>query len=511
MVQVGATVSYHDPMDEQPEQSWTASIRSAVHEFVEAVSESSKQLASASERFAVESLQAVESARARSEASAAASQEMARQAQQAAEEARNASAGLQSAVDEAREMVRNEARTSVEQVASQTARISEIGAQVKYDLQQRIEEMVARLEGGTAVHQEAMETAHAATTAAQAAADRIESSVNAVEAAVTAARSAAEEARKAAEQSAEKAGNVSMAVASAQEAAESSRQAASLAEQAGKRSDFAAEAGMLLERLETDYSLLTRLVQELHSRISSLSSISVAPPAPEPVYEPEPVDAPEYTDADAPLAYEAATQAYETPADAYETPAEPYETPVEAYEAPAVEASWQEPVIEAAEPPAEDVSALVTEEPVAAAWPVQPPVDLGATVEEPEPAVIEPEATSQPAWETPEPVMAEPVAPELVAPAMAVAPSIAIFGRVQMTISPVPDFDRLLSLDSALARIDNVHSVTLADYAREEVIFRVELEKAVSVVEFARQLSDTAGVPTEVTEASESTLSIRIG
>ena len=84
MVQVGATVSYHDPMDEQPEQSWTASIRSAVHEFVEAVSESSKQLASASERFAVESLQAVESARARSEASAAASQEMARQAQQAA-------------------------------------------------------------------------------------------------------------------------------------------------------------------------------------------------------------------------------------------------------------------------------------------------------------------------------------------------------------------------------------------------------------------------------------------
>ena len=34
----------------------------------------------------------------------------------------------------------------------------------------------------------------------------------------------------------------------------------------------------------------------------------------------------------------------------------------------------------------------------------------------------------------------------------AASPSITVFGRVQMTISPVPDFDRLLSLDSALAR-----------------------------------------------------------
>jgi hypothetical protein len=43
------------------------------------------------------------------------------------------------------------------------------------------------------------------------------------------------------------------------------------------------------------------------------------------------------------------------------------------------------------------------------------------------------------------------------------------------------------------------------------VIFRVELEKPVSVAEFARQLSETAGVSTDVTEASESTVSIRIG
>ena len=494
MVQVGATVSYHNPMDEKPETSWTTAIRTAVKEFVEAVNESSKQLANASERFAVESLQAVDAARVRSEQSAAASTQMARQAQQAAEEARNASSGLQSAVEEARELMRSEARQTVEQVAGHAARISEIGAQVKNDLQQRIDEMVARLEAGTAGHQEAMETAQAATSAAQAAAERIEASVNAVEAAVAGARHAAEEARSAAVLSEKSLDNASIAVASAQEAAESSRQSASLAEQAGKRSDFAAEASMLLERLETDYSLLTRLVQELHSRISSLSSVTAAPPAP--AYQPLAEGEPEYLE-------EPPVEAYEgTPEAASSWP----EASLETYEqAPEAESSWQEAPVEAIEPQPENVPASEQVDAYApSSWPVHAPEDL----EVPDTTS---EVTSEPVWQpASSPAMPEPVAdvtPEVAVPA---APSITIFGRVQMTISPVPDFDKLLSLDSALARIQGVHSVTLADYAREEVIFRVELEKPVSVVEFAHQLSDTAGVPTEVTEASESTLSIRI-
>jgi hypothetical protein len=489
VVQVGATVSYHNPMDEKSEPSWTIAIRTAVKEFVEAVSDSSRQLANASEQFAVQSLQAMEAARARSEQSAEASAEMARKAQQAADEARGASLGLQSAVEEAREQVRNEARETFEQVASQTAHINEIGAQVKYDLQQRIDEMVARLEAGTAGHQEALETAQAATTAAQAAADRIEGSVNAIESAVASARQAAEEARSAAEQSVQSVGNATMAVASAQEAAESSRQSASLAEQAGQRSDFAAEASMLLERLETDYSLLTRLVQELHTRISSLSTIGAA---------------------------QAAVPASE------KTYAEP---PIEAYEEDHVEEAWQEPEIAytAFEAESFEVEPEGPRQPEtmgtfgASGWPSSPP----ASIEETEEATPVQEAPGT--KESFQAFDAEPKAPE-PAPAVERAPmaerepeaampvpAVSIFGRVQMTISPVPDFDRLLSLDSALARVAGVHSVTLADYAHEEVVFRVELEKPMSVAEFAHQLSETAGVSTNVLEASESAVSIRIG
>ena len=499
MVQVGAAVSYHDSMDEKPEGSWTTVIRGAVKEFVEAVNESSKALASATERFASESLQAVDNARTRSEQSAGASAEMARRAQQAAEDARNTSAGLQAAFEEARERLRNEARLTAEQVASQTAQINEIGAQVKYDLQQRIDEMVARLEAGTAGQNEAMETAQAATAAAQSAAERIEMSVNAVEAAVASARRAAEEARGAADQSEKSVGTASMAVASAQEAAESSRQSASLAEQAGKRSDFAAEASMLLERLETDYSLLTRLVQELHSRISGLSAVSFVPPTPTydaPVDEAEPEE-------EAPEAYAESHDLVET------TPAwqeagwaepsaaiEPHSPDIDTFEPPSNDDPELQPM---PEPAPQSTDALSP-----SSWPVHPPAGL-------EVLPVEPETSNEDIWPTAtQPAMPEPVAMVAPEPSVPVGPSITIFGRVQITISPVPDFDKLLSLDSALARINGVHSVTLADYAREEVIFRVELEKPVSVVEFAHQLSDTAGVPTEVTEASENTLSVRI-
>ena len=538
MVQAGATVSYHNPMDEQPEPSWTTAIRSAVKEFVDAVNESSKQLAGASERFAVDSLQAMDAARMRSEQSAETSAEMARQAREAAEVARSATSSLQAAVEQAKEQVRNEAHQTVEQVATQTARINEIGAQVKYDLQQRIDEMVARLEAGTAGHNEAMETANAATAAAQAAAQRIETSVNAVEAAVSSARRAAEEARTAADHSEKNLSGASEAVATAQEAAEASRQSASLAEQAGKRSDFAAEASILLERLETDYALLTRLVQELHSRISGLSAVSMAPPAPaheppaespaselEPpieAYEPEPEVAPRWNEpefeslesrrvesmveADLPQAFDPQPledmvepmllQTYAT--EPVEEVVEP--TPLQAYTRQPVE-----PPIEPFEDTTE-VQDTYASEPVdslsPSSWPVQSP----DAFEPPADRMVE----SKPVFDTASiPSFSEPVAE--VAPEVSVsAPSITISGRVQMTISPVADFDKLLSLDSALARIAGVHSVTLADYAREEVVFRVELEKPVSVVEFAHQLSDTAGVATEVTEASESTLSIRI-
>jgi hypothetical protein len=88
--------------------------------------------------------------------------------------------------------------------------------------------------------------------------------------------------------------------------------------------------------------------------------------------------------------------------------------------------------------------------------------------------------------------------------------STTIFGRVQVVISPVADFDRLLSLDGALAGIEGVKSVTLADYAREEVAFRLELEKPFTAGDLAARLSENAGLPASVAEASETALSLRL-
>ena len=77
----------------------------------------------------------------------------------------------------------------------------------------------------------------------------------------------------------------------------------------------------------------------------------------------------------------------------------------------------------------------------------------------------------------------------------------AIEGRIVLNVTPVPDFDRLLSLDAALGRVSCVSNVTLADYAKEEVTFRVELVSPVDVEDFAAELSRTFGQPVGVASA----------
>ena len=95
----------------------------------------------------------------------------------------------------------------------------------------------------------------------------MQQSVEAVEAAVASAQRSAEQAQAAAEQSESRLGAIDEAARSAREAAEAARQSA---EQAGGQStSLGNEAALLLERLETDYDLLTRLVRELHGRIAS--------------------------------------------------------------------------------------------------------------------------------------------------------------------------------------------------------------------------------------------------
>jgi hypothetical protein len=83
-------------------------------------------------------------------------------------------------------------------------------------------------------------------------------------------------------------------------------------------------------------------------------------------------------------------------------------------------------------------------------------------------------------------------------------------GQVQLGIWPVPDFDPLLNLDGALSKLSAVHSVSLADYAQEEVTFRLELTGSVSPQDFARQLAELASLSLEVSEAGDDYLKLRI-
>ncbi len=86
----------------------------------------------------------------------------------------------------------------------------------------------------------------------------------------------------------------------------------------------------------------------------------------------------------------------------------------------------------------------------------------------------------------------------------------SISGRVVLNISPVPDFDRLLSLDGALGRMQDVRNVSLADYAKEEVTFRIELDRTVQADAFARELSGAANLNVTVVSASAGNLSLRL-
>jgi hypothetical protein len=58
--------------------------------------------------------------------------------------------------------------------------------------------------------------------------------------------------------------------------------------------------------------------------------------------------------------------------------------------------------------------------------------------------------------------------------------------------------------------MQSIANVSLADYVKEEVTFRIEMESPVSAEEFARTLSDTAGTQAEVTSAEEGKLALRL-
>ena len=82
-------------------------------------------------------------------------------------------------------------------------------------------------------------------------------------------------------------------------------------------------------------------------------------------------------------------------------------------------------------------------------------------------------------------------------------------GRVSINVEPVPDFDRLLKLDSALNRLPAVRSVTLTDYSEEEVSFRLDMVEPVEATGIARHLSEDLGLSLEVRSAEPDRLQLR--
>lgn len=490
------------------ETGWTETIRDAVKDFGGAVGESTKQLTGAAERFANESFLIMDEATQRAERAAATSSSAATTASHAATEAQRASELITEAVTTVGEKVREEARQIISEAIGKAEQVVEAGERLKVELQQRITVAVEHTEksasatvAAAAAGIEAAKTAQESATTAQQAygevretAERIRRSVETIYEAMNAAQQAASEARQAAAQSSQHAWR---------------------AEQAVSEASLGGNAHEVLERLEQDYQLLTKLVQDMHGRGADgmtttaetgpisyeIPPLETGLPSPiddlslpsEPVAETEPV-------AGEPESFEAPS--YET----YEAPVMTDAEAVAEAETP-VEETAPEDVIETSEPVAfetETVGTEVTlEEPVDA----EEPVDVEEPVEE---APVE-EKTDEAFWaETTASAATESEpADEAVA---ATTDGIAglVTGKLLISIAPVPDFDRLLNLDGALGRMTSVRNVSLADYAKEEVTFRIEIDEPLTADEFARRLSESAQIAVEAVSADEGNLALQI-
>ena len=485
MVRIVAPADYDEEKD-KPDQPWATIVSEALKEFLTAIGESSKQLSTAAERFAAGSLRLIDEANEKAQQSAAASSEAAATANRASEEATRAAESIARAAEEVGERLREEARQTLESSLARVDEALEVGERLKIETQQRADEMVARIERGAGAYDEAVKGAEQAAAEAREAASRIESTVNASQEAATSAQQAAAEAREAASRIESTVNASQEAVTRAEQAAAEAREHAARVAEVEASPAISAAADDILRRLEEDYQLLTDLVQELHSRIANLSV--QAPP-----FEPE-----------APTA----------------------EEPEEAFIAAQMQAepgAWREADLWAAQPPAV-VPPAAEEAPSPAEWPAEAPAATDTEWEAyvaPSPA-IEPEAAHAAEAEAPS-SEAEPAAIESspAEPEPADVPEEGAIvgepsdvrldaGQFIVRISPVPDFDRLLNLDGALGRMGNVSNVSLADYAGEEVTFRLEIHMPESAAEFARELAACSGLAIEVAGAAADSLSLRV-
>jgi hypothetical protein len=660
----------HKGLSSQQDQPWTHLINEAVRDFVQAISDSSRQLAEAAERFAGESLSLIDDATSKAENSAIVSGEMAEAAKKAAADAQHAAESLQAAVTEAGDQIRNETRNSIGEALAQAREAQQASERAKAEIQQQAEEMIQRIERSSEGSQDVIRAAQQTTEEVRQAAERISKTAGSVDVAVTAAQDAAEQAHNAAAQAERQAGEAAATSAAAQQAAQEARgisarieeraagvnsaievaqkaaeeatsaaqhvedsikqatsaveagrhsaqqaqqaaeraeatvagfettvievhavaeqtrevvaridetaanatsaasdakhasqaasEAAHRAEQVSSDPDFGVAADTLLERLENDYQLLTSLVRDLSSRISTMATVAAAqmepetdaaegpawPSSEEAASEPhEALTAYESTDATVEATYgaevspepvvealadepEAFNPAWIDTTISYPSPAssEPVSDEL-VVESPALQSV---PVSEQMETEAEipfwhDIEVDTEERPletwmpaVAAAAVERKAAELESIAWTPEPVTsyesAEPAEAAEPASEAESPSWgaSEPAPAEEEAATTQETQKPTLFGRVQVNISPVPDFDRLLNLDSALSRVSCVQTVTLADYAQEEVTFRVDLASPLDANDFARELGEAAGLSTEVADASDVAVTLRV-
>jgi hypothetical protein len=384
------------------------------------VGESSRNLASAAERFASDSVQVISQAADRAAHAASTSSDMATAASQAAAEARQAADSVTSAVNDAAEDARRSAQAAAQSnvEAAESMRhsmdsLNEAAARHTSEIEQAAVTAIESLNQSAALATERM------AEDARILGEQLRSDIS-------------NETRELLEQLRATQGAGQDAVAAAQLAAQEARTAAADSQAHAERAQEvavspAANVGAqeVLERLEVDYELITRLVQELHERITSLTGHAPAPSG----------------------AASIASQLSSTPPEA--------------------------------EPGFDTV-------------PPEPPFWYQDAVEESS-FDLEPAGRDEKPFYHGEDGEKDKVA-----------------GRVLVTIAPVPDFDRLLNLDGALGRMAGVANVSLADYAKEEVTFRLEVQRPMTADDFARSLSESAGSEACVAAATDGKLALRL-
>jgi hypothetical protein len=521
------------------------------HSLVEKVNATSRQLVEAAERFAEETMRALEGLVSRTGEAAGESREMAAMAGRAADEARRHSESMQAALESVREQVRAEAEAALAAVRAQVdealGTVTEAVAQARRlaeEGERRGREVAEQVEQYLSASREAATAAESAAAAARLSADSIAEAASAAHhdgAAATQLQETLAASREAA-QAAERA---------AQEARSAALEAMNYAAEA--RAPTGAGAGngasALIERLEADYRLLVTLVQELHDRLAGQTPatgpatevIDQVSPAAGDDFAPEtPVTyAPDETPSDAQADNWQAQVPPQVPT-AWPADEEPAAGPPLSYEDTNGPESRQWEGLqpeEGGEPEAVAPSAVEeppSREPIPFPWSSDPRANVAepaaysnlegqATAETPvEQAWPQAAGWTGPAW-APSVGPREVVAGEEVAPTEASSPpseaaagetgpqtqaAPALAERVSLVISPVPDFDHLLRIDAALGKMACVENVTLVDYAGEEVTFRLQMARPTPADSFTAELSLATGDTLAVVAVEEGMLKL---